>query len=188
MPGTPTPRLSLPTINGFTDDVSSYPAVNLSQVDILDDAQLCSTGTLAARPAAGLFGRDYYAADTGQWYRDNGTIWTTFPVTGPWQTLTLAGGITAAGGSYVPAGRREGDVVRLRGAVTTGGAFTSAVITTLPGSLWPSATVVLAAAAPSFSLFGAAVSIDTSGVVTVASTFGAFSTSLHLDGMTYTVA
>jgi hypothetical protein len=40
MPGTPTPRLGLATIDGATDAVSSYPAVNLSQMDILDNALL----------------------------------------------------------------------------------------------------------------------------------------------------
>jgi hypothetical protein len=45
-----------------------------------------TSGTLAARPAAGVLGREYYATDTSTFYQDTGTAWiasgTTFLRTG----------------------------------------------------------------------------------------------------------
>lgn len=38
-----------------------------------------SEGTLALRPAAGLAGRDYYATDAQEFYRDNGAVWCVGP-------------------------------------------------------------------------------------------------------------
>ena len=53
MPGTPTSRLSIPTIDGSTDDVSTYPDVNLAQMQIVDQFGLRprnTTGTTRANP------------------------------------------------------------------------------------------------------------------------------------------
>ena len=49
---------------------------NLATADKLNSC-LLQTGTFAARPAAGQKGRRYWATDTGQLFRDNGTTWDT---------------------------------------------------------------------------------------------------------------
>lgn len=76
MPGTPTTRLSLPTIDGSTDAVSSYPAVNSSQMEILDNAAIYDEGTLVSR-TAGEHGQFYRTTDAGAetfaW--TDGTLW-----------------------------------------------------------------------------------------------------------------
>lgn len=55
------------------------------------------SGTLAARPAAGQAGREYFATDVGRTYFDDGTVW--------WETPLLDDGATAAAD--------EGDVLRI---------------------------------------------------------------------------
>lgn len=58
-------------------------------------------GTLAARPAAGIRGRYYYATDNGIVYRDNGATWTSTVAAGPiaGDTTTQAFGDAASNGS-----------------------------------------------------------------------------------------
>lgn len=53
-------------------------------------AALDSQGTAAARPAAGVVGRYYYATDTGFLFRDTGTAWVQVAVLGAAQTFTTA--------------------------------------------------------------------------------------------------
>ncbi len=80
MPGTPTSRLSLPTIVAATDSVSSYPAAHNAAVASLDASAMYAEGTLASRPgspspASGLV---YRATDTGQVFVSSAGAWLEF--------------------------------------------------------------------------------------------------------------
>lgn len=94
MPGTPTPRLSLPTLSG-TDLVSGFPAAYLPTQDILDNAVLVTEGTLASRPAATALpaGNEYYATDVDIVYKTDGTNWmrTAVPDVSPTQPTRTYG-------------------------------------------------------------------------------------------------
>lgn len=97
----------------------------------------------------------------------------------PWQALSLASGMTAAGSGYTPAARQWFDQIQLSGAIA--GTITSGtLVATLPASMWPAQNVNV----PCVIGNGAAqLIISTAGNVTVdvASTV----TAVHLDGLSY---
>lgn len=102
---------------------------------------------------------------------------------GDWIPLTLASGMSAAGGTYVPAARQWFDQVQLRGAISgtigTGGVL----VATLPAGMAPASNCNGAASIGSgagqlvISTTGALILIVGSGV-----------TAVHLDGISFTVA
>lgn len=71
-----TSRLALDVVDG-TDNVSSFPTVNIQQMGVLDTAALYQEGTLANRPSAGTLphGTFYRATDTGDLSYTNGNTW-----------------------------------------------------------------------------------------------------------------
>lgn len=81
MPGTPTTRLGLPTVD--TDDfVTDFPPVFDAAMELLDDASIDLQGTIAARAAiTPIRGMWYWATDdltfgpNGTPYRYDGTAW-----------------------------------------------------------------------------------------------------------------
>lgn len=142
MPGTPTTRLSLPTINGATDAVSSYPSVNTSQMGTLDNAAIYQSGTLAARPATPVAGTFYFATDGPTLYCYDGSAWLLagHPDTG-WVALSLNAG-WANGTTVTPSYRVIGDRVWFKGEAenTSGSTVTAgAVIANIPSPYRPSA-------------------------------------------------
>lgn len=77
MPGTPptSPRFGAPRFDNAVDAADFAGGVN-RVVDNFDlNAARDAQGTLAARPAAGIRGRYYFATDNGFLYRDTGTAW-----------------------------------------------------------------------------------------------------------------
>jgi hypothetical protein len=144
LPGTPTTRLALPTIDSTADSVSSFPTVNTAQMSTLDNAVTFSSGTLAARPAAGLRGRVYYASDVPAYYLDNATSWLTLEavVDTGWVPLTLASGVTSSGG-FTPSARLRGDMVELKGGLwNQTGSSDAGTLATLPTAVTPPAHAV----------------------------------------------
>lgn len=69
-----TPRLGLPQWGAGTDPFGRAQ-MNDALAKIEANAALDVQGTRAARPAAGIRGRYYFATDTGLLYRDNGVSW-----------------------------------------------------------------------------------------------------------------
>jgi microcystin-dependent protein len=80
MPGTPTTKYAIPTLAG-TDLISDIDTlVNSSLASIDSKMAGYSEGLLSARPTSttgspGVAGREYYATDTGQRFKDTGTGW-----------------------------------------------------------------------------------------------------------------
>jgi hypothetical protein len=56
-------------------DAPNVPADIQALATALDGAAIDSQGLFSARPAAGSYGKYYYAVDTDALYRDNGTTW-----------------------------------------------------------------------------------------------------------------
>jgi len=176
MPGTPTTRLSIPTINGAVDSPATYAGVNLAQMNIVDSlANYLPAGTLVACPSSPPEGSFYRATDTGLLYEYNGTIWQTVMLASAWQTLTLESGVSAGGG-YTPAARLVGDTVQLCGSATGSAIATWA---TLPVVLRPASAIEGATEGG----FGIALSygISTGGVISAAPNSGA---GFSFDGVT----
>lgn len=73
MPGAPTPKYGLATINGAADPVNSYPSVFNDVVGDID-ALMATVNTEAPRPAAGKAGRIHIAGD-GTVSLDLGAAW-----------------------------------------------------------------------------------------------------------------
>jgi hypothetical protein len=83
-----TSRLQIPYPSGTT--ANDVPTHMQQMADSLDSLAVDLQGTLAARPAAGVRGRYYWATDSGingGLYRDNGTVWTRLSPS-PWVTWT----------------------------------------------------------------------------------------------------
>lgn len=77
MPGTPatSPRLAIPRF--ANSDAADFSSDVNSVVDQIDDvAARISSGTFAARPAAGIADQLYFATDRGVLYRDSGSAWS----------------------------------------------------------------------------------------------------------------
>jgi hypothetical protein len=112
--------------------------------DFADDVDgMWSSGTLAARPAAGTLNRVYWATDTKLLYQDNGSAWTTVLLAGAWVALTLGTGVASSG--YTASARPEGDLTRLRGALAngTGSSIASGVaLATVSSALRPSTGLI----------------------------------------------
>lgn len=119
MPGTPTSRLALPTIASATDDVSAYPAVNLSQMTTLDNAVTITEGTISNRPAGSYAGQTYYATDTGLWYFYTGSSWQTVMLAGAWTPFAFGAYVSTPSGQIPVAWRIVGDSVELDGVMVS---------------------------------------------------------------------
>lgn len=70
-----TTRLALPYPQA-SDDVSAFPAVAGEQMTALDGSVIVTEGTLTSRPSSTAYGNEYYATDTGQWFKYTGSAWT----------------------------------------------------------------------------------------------------------------
>lgn len=77
MPGTPTSKYAIPTFAaGGTDPVNTgHTQINSALATVDANMAGYTTGTLAARPAAGKAGLIYRATDTGQVFLDIGSAW-----------------------------------------------------------------------------------------------------------------
>lgn len=77
MPGTPTTKYSIPTLNASgTDAINvSHTAINSAFTAIDGAFSGYAEGTFAGRPAAGKAGRIYRCTDTGQLFEDTGSAW-----------------------------------------------------------------------------------------------------------------
>lgn len=81
MPGTPTTRFAIPTLNGATDlarDIDTLTNTALTAIDTKMTGW--SSGPLSSRPTStggtpGVAGRLYYATDVSRLYLDYGTGW-----------------------------------------------------------------------------------------------------------------
>jgi hypothetical protein len=56
-------------------DAPNVPADIQALATALDGVAIDTQGVFTSRPAAGSYGKYYYATDTGALYRDNGTTW-----------------------------------------------------------------------------------------------------------------
>lgn len=101
MPGTPTSRRSLPTLDAAADLVSAYPATNLAQMNNLDTAMDYLQGTLVSRPLANavLAGTVYRATDTGVYYLSTGSAWLVMDV-GLFGSSIIAASESTSSASY----------------------------------------------------------------------------------------
>lgn len=81
MPGTPTTKHALPTVNGSTDLARDIDTAINNLAAAVDSKMVgYGEGTLASRPTSspgspGVTGREYYAIDTDQRFKDTGTSW-----------------------------------------------------------------------------------------------------------------
>jgi hypothetical protein len=79
-------------------------------------AQVIQRGVFASLPAAGSPGRLYFASDTGNIYRDNGTTWDETLTTGIVNPMTVEGDLIVGGTSGAPtrlAAGADADVLTL---------------------------------------------------------------------------
>lgn len=106
MPGTPTTIHGIPTMGGG-DAINQIDEWTVAAGAVIDGKLAPSTqGVLSALPPAGKIGRTYWATDTKQLFRDNGSGWdevvvagTTPPALGvpaqqAWQTLAFTSGLS----------------------------------------------------------------------------------------------
>lgn len=126
MPGTPTTKYNIPTLGG-SDVIRNGPTQIDASFAAIDGLLAPSDqGALASRPVStvgspGKSGRTYYATDTTQLFRDNGTGWTEVMLApGAWQPLTNIGvGLTTPSATGRAEARLEaGGIARLRGFFT----------------------------------------------------------------------
>lgn len=77
MPGTPTTKYAIPTLNASGTDAINVSHTALNSAFTTIDAAMAgyAEGTFAGKPAAGKTGRIYRCIDTGQWLADTGTVW-----------------------------------------------------------------------------------------------------------------
>lgn len=192
---TNTSRLSL-VIPASTDNESTFPSQATTTYNILDNATLVTEGTLASRPLATSVEKDhiYKATDTVQWFISDGTNWNVVQVSNAWTALTLASGVIAASGEYVPSVRLEGDVVRLKGAMqnNTGGNITAgatwATIPASPAGLRPTVgTNLVIPAALSTSTLATNFGIGNNGLIWLTQALGN-GAQVYLDGVTFTTS
>lgn len=95
-----TPRLGL-QYPSAVDQVSAFPGGPSSQaMTVLDAAMLITEGTISARPAAGTYGKAYYATDTVQFSLDTGSAW--LPV--GWTISNITTSVTAVSRTVYRAG------------------------------------------------------------------------------------
>lgn len=127
------------TVTPAWSSITSKPTT-LSGFGITDAIQNAGTvpsfqsGLFASRPAAGTTGRFYYATDTRQFFRDNGSAWEA-------ESPAYTGDVTKAVGDTVlslsttgvAAGTYGKVTVDTKGRVTAGSALTSSDITNTLG-------------------------------------------------------
>lgn len=141
-----------------------------------------------ARPAVG----DVVVLDqssTGNWLCWGPT--STGPV--PWTTLTLASGYVNPGHGYVPAWRREGDRIYLRGRIglTGGGGIPNVTpLATIPAAIRPAGALAIGwACARDGGLYPATVRVEITadGLLRTYDISSPLPTWVALDGITYTI-
>lgn len=94
-----TSRLALVQPIG-ADAASELRVAITANATTLDPAVLQSSGTISSRPSAGSvqFGNEYYATDTAQWFKSNGSVWQMIPTGSPARAYkSTAGTITGPG-------------------------------------------------------------------------------------------
>lgn len=103
-----------------------------------------------------------------------------------WVTLSLATGMSATAGDFVPSARLQGDTVRLRGGITgssgSGNAQTS--MATIPAGMVPSVTPQIPY---TFFPFAATFFTITGTVYRISTSTAGVSTQFALNGVTYTL-
>lgn len=105
-----TPRLGLLQLaSDGTDPVAIFREAIDDHATKLDVSGVVYSGTLAGRPAAGLFGRFYEATDNAHIYFDTGTGWIDLVA------AIAAGSVTAA---MLAAGAASGNIGALGGALS----------------------------------------------------------------------
>jgi hypothetical protein len=132
---TPNNALQYPTASNIGTDFATGIADLAGDVD-----GMWSSGTLAARPAAGTRSRLYYATDTGLFYLDNGSAWLVVQagVDTGWLQWTAGTNMTTAPSTVTPLqARQQGSRVSVRGSLETtalfgGGSYATTVAATLP--------------------------------------------------------
>jgi hypothetical protein len=103
---------------------------------ILDAAVRIFEGTLVARSlVTPAYGDEYYATDTLQWFKYNGSAWLLMLVAGAWVTPTLHGAWTTTGLKM----RLDGDIVHFQGQVTnsSGSPVSAGQVLTTPSGMDP---------------------------------------------------
>lgn len=98
-------------------------------------------GPDAAKPAAGVNGRRWYATDTGKDYIDNGAAWVSFD-SGTVNISTFGTGWSATTG-HTPRIRRMGKRVDIMGAVTNGSGAAWDHLLTIPVGYRPPAMLFI---------------------------------------------
>lgn len=124
MPGTPTTKYSIPTLNASgTDAINvSHTALN-SAFTTIDGAMAgYAEGTFAGKPAAGKAGRLYRCTDTGQWLADTGTVWVDLNAA-PALVSSLPGSPFDGQEIYYSADPTNGVVWHLRYRSAAGGSY-----------------------------------------------------------------
>lgn len=116
MPGTPTTKYVLPTLAG-SDIGNTIDDWSVSFAAAVDSKLAPSDqGNLASRPVStvgspGKSGRTYYATDTGELFRDNGTGWDTVLTSTQAARLGLnTDGVVRRGKSIIAAAEPRGNV------------------------------------------------------------------------------
>ncbi|KWW97389.1 hypothetical protein LI90_4361 (plasmid) [Carbonactinospora thermoautotrophica] len=105
---TTTPRLGLQRWDAGSDPWPARAGWDQQQATLDNLVAIDLQGTAAARPAAGIRGRYYFAADTGRLYRDDGTQWIEVgPVGGAGPGGALAFGAAGVEGVSVRAARAD---------------------------------------------------------------------------------
>jgi microcystin-dependent protein len=88
MPGTPTAKYGIPTIDD-EDFVSQYPAAYNAGVTTID--QLMAAAISGVRPAAGKYGRFHRDADSGVISFDTGTAWVELVLASAVEAVSFVG-------------------------------------------------------------------------------------------------
>lgn len=190
----------MPTLDTTTNNSFRYPTDADNGVDFAtgiadlaaDVDGMWSSGTLAARPAAGKLNRVYWATDTKLLYQDNGTAWQTILLAGAWVPLTLGTEINAGTG-YLPSVRIEGDSARFKGAVTAS-LSPQSVIGALPSSgfypVQPVGVPIICTATVAATDLPGTLEISTSGAITLSPSqpLSPTNTIMYLDVVRYSLS
>lgn len=100
-----------------TDNVSELRVAINANATTLDAAATITEGTAVSRPSTSVYGKFYYATDTGQLSFYNGSAWEAVPLAGAWSTIALPAGFATGSGGGQWRYRIEGDVVRVAGGI-----------------------------------------------------------------------
>lgn len=103
-----------------------------------------------------------------------------------WVGLTLAGGVTGSG--YVPSARLQGDIVRLKGAMSGSSITAGSTWATIPSGLRPSVALNFPASQTLVSTGLAVLAITGGGVISTSVGTGISTEVVSLDEITYTLS